>query len=57
MVVQQQVAVLEFLQEKMSTQPSTWPLLLYRDVGPLESAVAGSWSVGIVEESWGKGCC
>ena len=41
MVVQQQVAVLEFLQEKMSTQP-TWPLLLYRDASPLESTMVGS---------------
>ena len=28
-----------------------------RDVDPLEGAVAGSWSLGIVEQSQGKGCC
>ena len=27
------------------------------DTGPLEGAVAGSWSLGIVEQSQGKGCC
>ena len=31
MVVQQQVAVLEFLQEKMSTRPSTLPSFLLRN--------------------------
>ena len=30
---------------------------LDRDTGPLEGAVAGSWSLGIVEQSQGKGCC
>ena len=29
---------------------------LDRDAGPLEGAAAGSWSLGIVEESQGKGC-
>ena len=29
----------------------------YRDTGPLEGAAAGSWSLGIVEQSQGKGCC
>ena len=28
-----------------------------RDAGPLESAAAGSWSLGIVEQSQGEGCC
>ena len=28
-----------------------------RDVDPLEGAVAGSWSLGIVEQSQGEGCC
>ena len=28
-----------------------------RDVSPLEGAEAGSWSLGIVEQSQGKGCC
>ena len=28
-----------------------------RDAGPLEGAVAGSWSLGIVEQSQGRGCC
>ena len=28
-----------------------------RDAGPLEGKVAGSWSLGIVELSQGKGCC
>ena len=28
-----------------------------RDVDPLEGAVAGSWSLGIVEQSQGDGCC
>ena len=28
-----------------------------RDAGPLEGAVAGSWSLGIVEQSQGEGCC
>ena len=27
-----------------------------RDTGPLERALAGSWSLGIVEKSQGKGC-
>ena len=30
---------------------------LERDAGPLEDAVAGSWSLGIVEQSQGKSCC
>ena len=28
-----------------------------RDADPLEGAVAGSWSLGIVEQSLGEGCC
>ena len=28
-----------------------------RDAGPLEGAAAGSWSVGIVEQSQDEGCC
>ena len=28
-----------------------------RDAGPLEGTVAESWSLGIVEQSQGKGCC
>ena len=28
-----------------------------RDQGPLEGGAAGSWSLGIVERSQGKGCC
>ena len=28
-----------------------------RDEGPLEGAAAGSWSLGSVEQSQGKGCC
>ena len=28
-----------------------------RDKGPLEGAAAGSWSLGSVEQSQGKGCC
>ena len=28
-----------------------------RDAGHLEGTVAGSWRVGIVEQSQGKGCC
>ena len=28
-----------------------------RDASPLEGAVTGSWSLGIVEQSQGKGCC
>ena len=27
------------------------------NAGPLEGAVAGSWSLGIVEQSQGEGCC
>ena len=27
-----------------------------RDAGPLEGAAAGSWSLGIVEQSQGEGC-
>ena len=27
-----------------------------RDVGPLEGTAAGSWSLGILEQSLGKGC-
>ena len=28
-----------------------------RDAGPLQGTVAGSWSLGIVEQSQGEGCC
>ena len=28
-----------------------------RNAGPLEGTVAGSWSLGIVEQSQGEGCC
>ena len=28
-----------------------------RDAGPLEGTEAGSWSLGIVEQSQGEGCC
>ena len=28
-----------------------------RDEAPLEGLVAGSWSLGSVEQSQGKGCC
>ena len=28
-----------------------------RDAGPLEAVAAGNWSVGIVEQSQGEGCC
>ena len=28
-----------------------------RDIDPLEATVAGSWSLGIVEQSQGEGCC
>ena len=28
-----------------------------RDAGPLEGTVAESWSLGIVEQSQGEGCC
>ena len=28
-----------------------------RDTGPLEGAVAENWSLGIVEQPQGKGCC
>ena len=28
-----------------------------RDTGPLEGAVAVSWSLGVVEQSQGEGCC
>ena len=28
-----------------------------RDVDPLEGAAAGSWSLGIVEQSQCEGCC
>ena len=30
---------------------------LDRDTGPLEDAVTGSWSLGIVQQSQGKSCC
>ena len=30
---------------------------LDRDAGPPEGTVAGSWSLGIVEQPRGKGCC
>ena len=30
---------------------------LDRDVDPLEGAAAGSWRLGIVEQSQGEGCC
>ena len=28
-----------------------------KNTGPLEGATAGSWSLGIVEQSQSKGCC
>ena len=28
-----------------------------RNIGSLEGAAAGSWSLGIVEKSQGDGCC
>ena len=28
-----------------------------RKEGPLEGTVAGNWSLGIVEQSQGEGCC
>ena len=28
-----------------------------RDAGALEGAAGGSWSLGIVEQSQGEGCC
>ena len=28
-----------------------------RDTGPLEGAAAGSWSLGILEQSQCEGCC
>ena len=31
--------------------------MLCRNVGLLEGATAGSWSLGIVEQSQDKGCC
>ena len=30
---------------------------LDRDTGPLEGTVVGSWRLGTVEQSQGKGCC
>ena len=30
---------------------------LDRDTGPLEGAAAGSWSLAIVEQPQGEGCC
>ena len=30
---------------------------LDRDAGPLESTVAGSWTLGVVEQSQGGDCC
>ena len=30
---------------------------LDRDIGSLEGAMAGRWSLGIVEQSQGEGCC
>ena len=30
---------------------------LDRDAGPLEGTATGSWSLGIVEQSQGDGCC
>ena len=30
---------------------------LDRDMGPVESTGAGSWSLGIVEQSQREGCC
>ena len=31
--------------------------MLGRNTGPLEGSVAGSWSLGSVEQSQGEGCC
>ena len=28
-----------------------------RHAGPLDGSVAGSWSLGVVEQSQGEGCC
>ena len=33
------------------------PYIHQRAAGPLEGMVAGSWSLGIVEQSQGEGCC
>ena len=33
------------------------PYMPRTGAGPLEGAVAGSWSLGSVEQSQGKGCC
>ena len=30
---------------------------LDRNAGPLEGTAAGSWSLGIMEQSQGEGCC
>ena len=33
------------------------PYVPDRDIDPLKGTAAGSWSLGIVEQSQGKGCC
>ena len=37
--------------------PQPYICIPVRDTGPLEGAVAGSWSLGTVEQSPGEGCC
>ena len=47
-------------QPKWHEDQTAVPTAIYtldRDIGPPEGAVAGSWSLGIVEQSQGKGCC
>ena len=40
-----------------SDSPCLSDAFLGKDSGPLEGAAAGSWSLGIVEQSQCEGCC
>ena len=43
--------------ESESDSPCCSHTYPHRDAGPLEGTVAGSWSLGIVEQPQGEGCC
>ena len=47
-------------QPKWNEKPTVLAAAIYtpdRNAGPLEGTVAGSWSLGTVEQSQGEGCC
>ena len=52
-------AAADLLQPKWNNQtiPAAAIHTLDRDAGSLEVTTAGSWHIGIVQQSQGKGCC